>query len=369
MTPKLQIFRHTPHHTPPRLPARIRIRTRTRMATTLRSLLALARADKPTGTLLLFVPGAVSIALAAAPGTTPDAPLMSLFAVGSVLLRGAGCTINDMCDRDVDKLVARTRHRPLASGALSMRAATAFLGAQLALGAGVLYQLPPDAHVVGAASLPLVALYPLAKRVTDWPQLMLGATINWGAIFGYAATSERIERASANLTPRLDSPLDSPLLRPSEWPACFEKHVDAAVVVPLYVAFAAWTLLYDTIYAYQDMRDDARIGVRSSARALGTGARARAALLACACVAAAGTFVAGRNAGVQPLGWYDVGVATGATGLAMQAVTARLTCPASCAFHFNASPLYGFVLLAAASAERATDVRPRRAAKSEPVNY
>jgi len=144
--------------------------------------LKLARLDKPVGTWLLFWPCAWSLALAAPPGALPDPALLALFGAGALLLRGAGCTINDWWDVDLDRRVRRTRRRPIASGEVTPAAALGFLGLQLALGLGVLLQLDPFAQAVGAASLPLVALYPLAKRVTDWPQAVLGLTFNWGAL-------------------------------------------------------------------------------------------------------------------------------------------------------------------------------------------
>lgn len=148
----------------------------------LRPYLRLARLDAPAGTWLLLWPGCWSIALAAPPGSLPDPSLLALFATGAVLLRGAGCTVNDMWDRKLDAQVERTRSRPLPSGELSPAQAAAFLGAQLTAGLGVLLQLPQSAQVLGVAALPLVATYPLMKRITNWPQLFLGFTFNWGAL-------------------------------------------------------------------------------------------------------------------------------------------------------------------------------------------
>ena len=147
----------------------------------------LARWDRPIGTWLLLWPCAWSVALAAPPGAMPDVPLIALFGVGAFAMRGAGCTINDLWDRDIDRQVERTRLRPLASGALSPVQALAFLGAQLGAGLGVLLTLPPAAVALGLASTPLFTLYPLAKRLTDWPQLVLGLTFNWGALMGSTA--------------------------------------------------------------------------------------------------------------------------------------------------------------------------------------
>eukprot|EP00897_Mesotaenium_endlicherianum_P006492 jgi/Mesen1/5871/ME000299S04986 len=194
----------------------------------------LARLDKPIGTWLLLWPGLWSIAMAAPAGALPDLRMLSLFGVGAVLLRGAGCTINDLWDRDID--VARTRTRPLAAGALSPLQGVAFLGAQLTLGLGILLQLNTFSQALGASSLALVFTYPLMKRFTHWPQAFLGLTFNWGALLGWAAVRGSLE---------------------------------PGVVAPLYAACIAWTLVYDTIYAHQDKADDARVGVRSTALLFG----------------------------------------------------------------------------------------------------
>ena len=194
----------------------------------------LARLDRPIGAWLLFLPGLWSILLARPP-QAECARLVVLFAVGAVLMRAAGCVVNDAWDRDLDRRVARTAARPLASGALRMRQAMAFLAALLALALLILLQLSPLAQALGVASLLLVAIYPLAKRVTWWPQAMLGLTFGWGAPMGYAAATGRIDAAA----------------------------------VALYLAAIAWIIGYDTIYAHQDMVDDALIGVRSTARLFG----------------------------------------------------------------------------------------------------
>mmetsp|Transcript_36963 Transcript_36963/g.115774 ORF Transcript_36963/g.115774 Transcript_36963/m.115774 type:complete len:201 (-) Transcript_36963:585-1187(-) len=142
-------------------------------ATKLDALYLLARMDRPAGTLLLLWPGAWSIALAAAPGALPDLKLLGLFTVGAFIMRGAGCTVNDIWDRRYDKQVARTRTRPLAADLLTVPEAVAFLGAQLTLGLGVLLQLNWQSIALGACSVPLVLTYPLAKRFTDYPQMVL----------------------------------------------------------------------------------------------------------------------------------------------------------------------------------------------------
>jgi 4-hydroxybenzoate polyprenyltransferase len=193
----------------------------------------LARADRPIGVWLLFLPGLWSILLSDA-AAFETFRLIALFLVGSFVMRSAGCVVNDLWDRDLDRQVARTAGRPLASGALRARHALVFLAVLLSIGLLILLQLPPFAQLLGVASLALVALYPLAKRVTWWPQLMLGFTFGWGAPMGYAA-------------------------------GALELHPAGLV---LYAATICWILGYDTIYAHQDREDDALIGVRSSARRL-----------------------------------------------------------------------------------------------------
>jgi 4-hydroxybenzoate polyprenyltransferase len=191
----------------------------------------LARLDRPIGCWLLFLPGLWSIMLAQAPGWR-SLWLIALFALGSVLMRAAGCVVNDMWDRKMDRRVTRTAGRPLASGAVRMRGAALFLAVLLALSLLILLQLDRTAQWLGVASLLLVVSYPLAKRVTWWPQLMLGFTFGWGAPMGYAAAGG------------------------ASWPAA----------IVLYAAAIAWILGYDTIYAHQDREDDALVGVRSTAR-------------------------------------------------------------------------------------------------------
>ncbi len=191
----------------------------------------LIRLDRPIGVWLLFLPGLWSLLLARAP-MADTVRLVALFALGSVAMRGAGCVVNDMWDRDLDRLVTRTAARPLASGALRMRQATVFLGVLLLTGLVVLLQLNPLSQALGVASLLLVGLYPLAKRITWWPQLMMGFTFGFGAPMGYAAAAGRIDAA---------------------W-------------VAIYAAAILWDLGFDTVYAHQDREDDALAGVKSTAR-------------------------------------------------------------------------------------------------------
>ncbi|XP_061528342.1 4-hydroxybenzoate polyprenyltransferase, mitochondrial [Phycodurus eques] len=198
--------------------------------------LRLMRLDKPIGTWLLYLPCTWSIALAAEPGSLPDLGMLALFGTGAVLMRGAGCTINDMWDKDFDKKVSRTASRPIACGDVSRLQALLFLGGQLSLSLGVLVCLNYYSIALGAASLSLVVTYPLMKRLTYWPQLVLGLAFNWGALLGWAAVRG----------------------------AC-----DWSVCLPLYFSGVMWTLIYDTIYAHQDKEDDIKVGVKSTALRFG----------------------------------------------------------------------------------------------------
>jgi 4-hydroxybenzoate polyprenyltransferase len=202
-----------------------------------RPFLQLARLDRPIGIWLLLWPCWWGLALAA-PATGhrwPSLGLMILFAIGAIVMRGAGCAYNDIIDKNVDAQVARTRGRPVASGAISVRAAWIFAIALSFIGLFVLLALGHLAIQLGLFSLVLVALYPFAKRFTHWPQLVLGLAFNWGVLMAYAAVT---------------------------------AHIGFAAIL-LYLAGIAWTLGYDTIYALQDRRDDARIGVKSTALRFG----------------------------------------------------------------------------------------------------
>ncbi|NWG45095.1 MAG: 4-hydroxybenzoate octaprenyltransferase [Alphaproteobacteria bacterium] len=210
-----------------------------------RPFLRLARLDRPIGWWLLLLPAWWSVLLgtAAAGARWPDPGLLLLFLVGAIAMRGAGCTYNDILDRDIDARVARTRSRPIASGQVSLRAASLFLLGQCLVGLCVLLALTPLAQLIALASLGLVAAYPFMKRITSWPQAWLGLTFGWGALVGYPAVTGTIGPEMALL----------------------------------YGAAILWTIGYDTIYAHQDKEDDALIGIGSSALALG--ARTRPALV------------------------------------------------------------------------------------------
>ncbi len=197
----------------------------------------LSRLDRPIGWQLLYLPCLMGIALAETQEGfwTEDLGLALLFLVGAVAMRGAGCTWNDILDRDIDAKVKRTALRPIPAGQVTVRGAIAWMMAQCGVGLAVLLMLPGVAQVVALAAVPLVAAYPLMKRVTWWPQAWLGFCFSWGALVSVTAV-----RGTVTLE-----------------------------AVLLYAGCVAWTIAYDTIYALQDVEDDALVGVRSTARLFG----------------------------------------------------------------------------------------------------
>lgn len=267
----------------------------------------LIRLDRPIGTWLLFLPGLWGIALAGAPW--PDPWLVALFAAGAVVMRGAGCVVNDLWDRDIDRRVARTAARPLASGAVTPLGALLFLAALLSVGLLILLQLHPLAIALGVASLLPIAVYPLMKRVTWWPQAFLGVTFNWGVPMGYAAAAGTL---------------------------------DAAALV-LYAAAFFWTLGYDTIYAHQDREDDALIGVRSTARLFGE--RTRPFLAACYTVAVLLIAASGVFAGLSAL--FFAALAVPALLLACQVRRLDIHDAAGCGRLFRANREVGVAVAVA----------------------
>ncbi|MGE0658322.1 MAG: 4-hydroxybenzoate octaprenyltransferase [Reyranellaceae bacterium] len=278
----------------------------------------LARWDRPIGIWLLLFPCWWSLAMAwtGARASLPDLALQfALFGLGAIAMRGAGCTWNDILDRDVDAQVERTKGRPLPAGDVTVRAAMLFLLAQGLVGLSVLLSFPPFAIAVGAASLLIVAIYPLMKRITDWPQLVLGFAFNWGALLGWAVLRGEIG-----------------------WPA-----------IALYAGGIAWTLVYDTIYAMQDQRDDAIVGVRSTARRFATSPRAWLSAFAVATVILFGLAIF-----LAQLGWPAwIGLAGAAMHLLSQVATVNPADPAGCLVRFQANRHLGWILLAGLFAGRA----------------
>ncbi|XP_037449163.1 4-hydroxybenzoate polyprenyltransferase, mitochondrial isoform X2 [Triticum dicoccoides] len=296
----------------------------------------LARLDKPIGTWLLAWPCMWSITIAAMPGELPDLKMLALFGCGAVLLRGAGCTVNDLLDRDIDNKVERTKSRPFASGALTPSQGVAFLGGQLLLGLGILLQLNNFSRVLGASSLLLVFSYPLMKRFTFWPQAYLGLTFNWGALLGWAA---------------------------------IRGSLDPAVILPLYTAGICWTLVYDTIYAHQvfywwhsfisklcksnssglswflmiisvtcqDKEDDLKVGVKSTALRFGDSTKQWISAFGAASIGSLA--LSGYNA---ELAWpYYPLLTAGAAHLAWQISTVDLSDRADCNRKFVSNKWFG----------------------------
>lgn len=267
----------------------------------------LARLDKPIGTWLLAWPCMWSITLAALPGHFPDFKMLMLFGSGALLLRGAGCTVNDLLDRDIDTMVERTKSRPVASGLLSPFQGLCFLGFQLLLGLGILLQLNIYSQILGASSLLLVFSYPLMKRLTFWPQAYLGLTFNWGALLGWAAV---------------------------------KGSVDPAIVFPLYISGVFWTLVYDTIYAHQDKEDDIKVGVKSTALRFGDSTKTWTTGFGIACISSLA--LSGFNAGIG--GPYYAFLAAASGQLAWQILTVDLSSRADCNRKFVSNKWFGAII-------------------------
>ena len=272
--------------------------------------LKLGRFDRPTGIWLLMLPGWQGIALAASTAARwPDPRLLVEFLIGAALMRAAGCAYNDIVDRDIDARVARTAGRPIPSGQISVGQAWGFVVVCALASLLILLTLGWMAIALGVASLGLVAAYPFMKRITWWPQAWLGLTFNWGALLGYAAATGALQ----------------------------------APAILLYASGVFWTLGYDTIYAIQDLEDDALAGVKSSARRLGPQApRAVGGFYAAsAALAAAAAGVGGLGLLSAPfLGLY-------ALHLWLQARRVRIDQPRLALALFKANTGAGLVLFAA----------------------
>jgi len=232
---------------------------------------------------------------------------MALFLVGAIAMRGAGCTYNDIVDRDIDAKVARTAQRPLPSGQVSVRAAWIFLGAQLLVGLLVLLQFNWFTVGIGAASLLLVAAYPFMKRITYWPQAWLGLTFNWGALVGWAAIADKLDTQA----------------------------------FLLYAAGFFWTLGYDTIYAHQDREDDALAGVKSSALALGERTRPMVGVFYALAIGLLALAIAPGQYNLLGVGF----LAVAAAHLAWQVITLDITNPDNCLKRFKSNRDFGLLVL------------------------
>jgi 4-hydroxybenzoate polyprenyltransferase len=273
-----------------------------------RPYLRLSRLDRPIGSWLLLMPCWWSAALAA--GVVHDIGqlpfTLALFFVGAFVMRGAGCTWNDITDRHLDALVERTRSRPIPAGQVSVTQAAAFLVVQALIGLVVLLQFNRTAVVTGIASLVIVAVYPFMKRITWWPQIVLGQAFSWGALMGFAVTQGRIDTTA----------------------------------LALYAGSIAWVIGYDTIYAHQDSEDDALIGIKSTA--LLFGARTQPALILFYSLAVALIGVALALAGVRWPAW--IGLAAFAGHLAWQIRRLEIGDPALCLRIFKSNRDAGLLL-------------------------
>lgn len=266
----------------------------------------LMRLDRPIGTWLLLLPCWWSVALASV--GLPNPWLIFFFGIGAVVMRGAGCIINDIYDRRLDQKVERTRIRPLASGEIKLWQAAIFLGLLFAIGFIILLQFNRFAALVGALSLILVAIYPLMKRITWWPQLFLGFTFNWGALMGWAAVRGRI---------------------------------DAPALI-LYAAGIFWTLGYDTIYAHQDKRDDELVGIKSSARLLGAQSWPWVAFFYITAIA----FLAYSAKAAHLSLWFYFVLIAAVAFMAAQLALWKMDDPENCLIRFRANRDFGLIVLA-----------------------
>jgi 4-hydroxybenzoate polyprenyltransferase len=275
----------------------------------------LARWDRPIGFWLLFWPCGFALALAAVANPTAgfDWRALGLMLVGSVLMRGAGCTFNDIVDRDIDDKVARTRSRPIPSGQVTAKRAMAFLVMQALLGLLVLIQFNWLTIALGIGSLLLVAIYPFMKRITWWPQLFLGLAFSWGALVGWTS-----QTGSLSLLPLL-----------------------------LYAGSILWVIGYDTIYALQDIEDDALIGVKSTARLFGGRARQIVALFYAGALLL--WLVAGWLSGGAIL--FTVGLCCVAAILFWQVITLNKDLPGNSLTRFHANGWVGLMLTLALLAD------------------
>ncbi|MCC6890627.1 MAG: 4-hydroxybenzoate octaprenyltransferase [Hyphomicrobiales bacterium] len=276
----------------------------------LRPYLRLARLDRPIGSWLLLIPCWWSAGLAAIHAGQPVSPWhVLLFFIGAFAMRGAGCTWNDIVDRDLDGRVERTRSRPIPSGQVSVAAAATFLVAQALVGLAVLLQFNAFTVATGIASLSVVVVYPFMKRITYWPQIVLGLAFSWGALMGWPALFGRLD-----------------------WPA-----------LVLYVGSIAWVIGYDTIYAHQDAEDDALIGIKSTALLFGENTRPMLAVFYTA--AAALIAIAGWGAGAGIV--FSLGLFAFAAHLSWQIARFRTGDPAHCLRLFKSNRDCGLILFAA----------------------
>jgi 4-hydroxybenzoate polyprenyltransferase len=280
----------------------------------LRPYLRLARLDRPIGSWLLLIPCWWSVALAAVHARAGvNLWHLLLFFIGAFAMRGAGCTWNDIIDRDLDARVERTRSRPIPSGQVTVAGAFAFLVLQALIGLAVLLQFNRFTIAVGLASLAVVAVYPFMKRFIHWPQIVLGLAFSWGALMG--------------------------------WPAAFARLDPPALL--LYAGAIAWVIGYDTIYAHQDRDDDALIGIKSTARLFGE--RTKPMLAVFYALAVMLIALAGWSAGAGLV--FALGLAAFALHLAWQIRRLDIHDPVNCLVVFKSNRDAGLILFAALIAE------------------
>jgi 4-hydroxybenzoate polyprenyltransferase len=281
-----------------------------------RPYLRLARLDRPIGSWLLLIPCWWSTALAAVHAGAPvNVRHVLLFFIGAFAMRGAGCTWNDIVDRDLDGRVERTRSRPIPSGQVTVGAAAAFLALQALIGLAVLLQFNRFTHYVGFASLAVVAIYPFMKRITYWPQIVLGLAFSWGALMG--------------------------------WPALFARLDPPAFL--LYAGAILWVMGYDTIYAHQDREDDALIGVKSTALLFGE--RTKPMLAVFYALAVILIALAGWSAGAGVI--FALGLTAFAVHLAWQIARLKIDDPGICLAVFKSNRDAGLILFAALAMQAA----------------
>ncbi|SCU92826.1 LAFA_0F13124g1_1 [Lachancea sp. 'fantastica'] len=281
----------------------------------------LMRLERPVGTWLLYIPCTWSITMAATQSLAPVSTTLwtlFLFGAGALIMRGAGCTINDLLDRKLDDKVIRTMERPIAAGRVSPTQAVTFLGAQTAVGMGILAQLPADCWWLGLSSLPLVFSYPLFKRFTYYPQVALSACFTWGALLGYPAMG----------------------------------FMDWSVMLPLYASSFLWCMTYDTIYAHQDKKFDIKVGIKSTALAWGDRSRKICLAMSVAQMGLLGT--AGAASGLLMGPGFLAGMAIFGYRLFSMVLKVDLDNPADCwkyftsnirsGLYFSAALLFDYVL-------------------------
>jgi len=307
--------------------------------------LKLGRFDRPIGIWLLLIPGWQGIALALASerrtSSVYDLWLVAGFAIGACLMRAAGCAFNDIVDRDIDVKVARTAARPVASGRISVKKALAFTAACSLISLLILLTLNLTAILLGVASLLLVAAYPFMKRITWWPQAWLGLTFNWGALMGFAAASGGYGLALWLTELRTGYVIAEVFNAHSDW--LLREGTITLATLALYAGGLFWTLGYDTIYALQDIEDDAMVGVKSSARRLGSNVRLGVGVFYLLAVVFAA--LAGLLAGLGPL--FYVGLTGYALHLSWQTRSIRPDDGAHALALFKSNREAGLVLLLA----------------------